>query len=292
MRILITGAAGQLGTVLSARMRAAGHDVVGVDLPGVDITDHDVVRRVVDDSRPDVIANCAAFTDVDGAEERPLEALEANAFAVRSLAQAARQHDAVLFHYSTDFVFDGDPARTTPYTEEDHPDPQSVYGASKLLGEWLAAAAPCHYIFRLESLFGGAAARSSVDKIIQALRAGREARVFEDRTVTLSYVEDVAAATEAAIGRAIPSGLYHCVNDGAATWLDVAREIARVGGFEPGLLVPVKVADVKLKAKRPQYCALSNEKLAVAGVAMPTWQDVIARYLPVALRRSAAPSGT
>jgi dTDP-4-dehydrorhamnose reductase len=278
MRVFITGAAGQLGKVLSDRMRASGYDVLGVDLPDVDITDHDALMRVVRGFRPEVIANCAAFTDVDGAEDWPLVALEVNAFAVRSLAQAAREFDAVLIHYSTDFVFDGDPSHSVPYTEADRPDPQSVYAASKLLSEWLAAEAPRHYVFRVESLFGGLPPRSGVDRIIQALSAGREARVFEDRVVTLSYVVDVAAATEAALAKRIPFGLYHCVNDGVTTWLDLGCEIARVGGFDEGLLTPVKVADVKMKARRPQYCALSNAKLASVGITMPSWQDATARY--------------
>jgi dTDP-4-dehydrorhamnose reductase len=289
MRVLITGAAGQLGTVLAAAMRASGHDVLGLTLDEVDITNHDAVMRVAREFGPEVVANCAAFTDVDGAEDRAVEALEVNAFAVRSLARAAAGHGAVLVHYSTDFVFEGEVSREVPYTEEDQPNPQSVYAASKLLGEWLAADAPRHYVFRVESLFGGSPARSSVDKIIDALSAGHEARVFADRIVSPSYVVDVAAASVAALASGIPHGLYHCVNGGRATWLELGREIAKLGGFDPALLVPVKVADVKLKAKRPQYCALSNAKLAAAGIGMPTWQDAVARYVRNAAADPARP---
>ena len=284
MRAMIVGATGQLGTVLTARLGAAGHELLALGQDDLDITSHDSVMRAAREFRPDLIANAAAFTDVDAAEERAVEALEVNAFAVRSLARAAVEHGAVLVHYSTDFVFEGEPSRTEPYTEDDQPNPQSVYAASKLLGEWLAAGAGRHYVFRVESLFGGTLARSSVDKIIDALSSGREAKVFEDRVVSPSYVEDVAAATERAVELGIPSGLYHCVNAGSATWFELGREIARIGGFDPGLLTPVKVAAVKLKAKRPQYCALSSAKLAAAGVAMPSWQDSLQRYFE--LRRS------
>jgi dTDP-4-dehydrorhamnose reductase len=278
MRVLVTGANGQLGAVICGRMRAGGHDVLGLDLPDFDVTDHGVVMRCASDFRPEVIVNCAAFTDVDGAEDRALLALEVNAFAVRSLARAAAEHDAVLVHYSTDFVFEGEPARTVPYTEEDRPNPQSFYGVSKLLGEWFAAAARSCYVLRLESLFGGLPPRSGIDRIIEALSVGRESRLFADRVVSPSYVEDVANATESALTRGIPFGLYHCVNEGATTWLELGHEIARLGGFDASLLVPVKVADVTLKAKRPQYCALSGAKLVAADVAMPTWQDAVGRY--------------
>jgi dTDP-4-dehydrorhamnose reductase len=177
MRVLIIGAAGQLGAVLAAHFRACGNDVVGTTRADLDVTSHDSVLRVVADVGPDVVINCTANNDVDGAEDDPTRALDANAFAVRSLARAAGRHHAVFVHYGTDFVFEGEPARKTPYTEEDPPDPQSADGSCKLLGEWFAAGAPKQYVFRVESLFGGPAARSSVDKIMEVLRAGCEARV-------------------------------------------------------------------------------------------------------------------
>lgn len=278
MRILVTGAAGQLGAVLVNRFRAAGHDVVGTTRADLDVTRHADALRLAGEFRPEVIANATAYNDVDGAEDDAATALEVNAFAVRSLARAARESGAVLVHFSTDFVFEGEGSRTTAYGEQDRPNPQSVYASSKLLGEWFAADAPSHYVFRVESLFGGPAARSSVDRIIDALASGREARVFADRVVSPSYVEDVGAATEAALSMRIPFGLYHCVNAGEATWHELGREIARLGGYDERLLVPVKVADVPFRAKRPQYCALSPAKLASAGVAMPAWQDAVARY--------------
>jgi dTDP-4-dehydrorhamnose reductase len=159
-----------------------------------------------------------------------------------------------------------------------------VYAQSKLVGEWFAAGTARHYVLRVESLFGGSAARSSIDRIIDALRGGRPARVFADRVVSPSYVEDVAAATEALLDRAAPFGLYHCVNSGHATWLDVGREIARVLGAVEGLLQPVSVASVPLRARRPAFAALSNEKLRRLGIDMPSWQDAIGRHVARAPR--------
>jgi dTDP-4-dehydrorhamnose reductase len=137
-----------------------------------------------------------------------------------------------------------------------------------------------HYVFRVESLFGGAHAKSSIDRIIDALVDGREARVFVDRVVSPSYVEDVAWATEAMLARGAPAGLYHCVNGGETTWFTLAQEIARVAGVAPAL-VPVKVGEVAMRAARPKYCALSNAKLRAAGIEMPAWQDAVARYVGV-----------
>jgi dTDP-4-dehydrorhamnose reductase len=229
-----------------------------------------------------VIVNCAAYNDVDGAEDHPIDALNANAFAVRALARAASAHGATLVHYSTDFVFDGTGA--WPYTETDPPNPRSTYAASKLLGEWFAADAPRAYVLRVESLFGRAPgagpAKGSVASIAKTLLAGGEARVFEDRTVSPTYVIDAAKATLQLVelAPAASPGLYHCVNSGRCTWLEFAYELARQLVVEPRL-VPIRMADLTLRAERPRYCALSNVKLAAAGIVMPSWQDAVARYV-------------
>jgi dTDP-4-dehydrorhamnose reductase len=275
MSYLVVGAAGQLGGAIVQRFGAEG-EVIGWTRRELDVADHRAVIDRIGRVRPDVIVNCTAYNNVDGAEDDPLAALDVNAFGVRSLARAAAGVGATLVHYSTDFVFDG--AGSEPYTEEDSPNPRSVYGSSKLIGEWFARAVPRHYVLRVESLFGGEAARSSIDKIIDALQHDRQAPVFTDRTVSPSYVDDVAEATWALLNRGAPEGLYHCVNSGATTWFDLGREIARLLG-RPARLMPVSVHDVKLRAQRPIWCVLSNAKLARAGVPMPSWQDALKRYL-------------
>jgi dTDP-4-dehydrorhamnose reductase len=283
MRIAVVGARGQLGAAVVNEC-AASHDVTAFGRADLDVTDDANVRAAMERARPDVIVNGAANNDVDGAEDRPVDVLNINAFAVRALARAAEEQGAALLHYSTDFVFDGTASR--PYTEEDRPNPRGVYAASKLLGEWFAADAPRAYVLRVESLFGhapgGPPAKGSVATIASAIRAGREVRVFEDRTVSPTYVADAARATRELLERSAASGIYHCVNSGQCTWLEFARELARQLGMEhEARLVPVRFADVKLRAARPQYCALSNAKLVSVGVTMPTWQDAIARYVNV-----------
>jgi dTDP-4-dehydrorhamnose reductase len=274
VKVLVTGARGQLaGAIIEAytdaQVLAYSHDTL-------DITDFDGVVSRVEAERPDVIFNCASFNYVDRAQDEPEQALNVNAFAVRILARAAEEAGATLVHYSSDFVFDG--KSTRPYVEEDVPNPQSVYALSKLLGEWFALEASRAFVLRVESLFGGAHAKSSIDRIIDAIRDGRGARVFKDRTVSPSYTVDVAVATRAIIEHGQP-GLYHCVGSGCGTWYDVAQEVARLMKKEgDAQIVPISVADVALRAPRPQFAALANDKLMKI-IEMPTWQDALRRYL-------------
>jgi dTDP-4-dehydrorhamnose reductase len=276
-KVLVVGAAGQLG---SAMVRRLSHEttVVGLTRRDLDLTNHAAVATIVARERPAVILNCAAYNAVDQAEDAVADALAVNAFVPQSLARAARAVDATLVHYSTDFVFDGHASR--PYTESDAPNPQSVYGQSKLMGEWLVLDAPRAYVLRVESLFGGPAARSSIDRIIMSLRSGEPARVFVDRIVTPSFVDDVVDATWSLLTREAEPGLYHVVNAGETTWHALGAEAARLLGTAANL-VPVKVADVPMRATRPQYCALSTVKLAGAGISMPAWQDALSRYIRV-----------
>jgi len=281
MRVAVVGARGQLGTAI-VREFEPRHDVVAFARDTLDISDDAAVAAAMARAQPQAIINCAAYNDVDGAEDHPVEALNANAFAVRALARAAAEHGAAFVHYSTDFVFDG--TASEPYTETDSPNPRGTYAASKLLGEWFAADAPRAYVLRVESLFGraagGAPAKGSVASIVKTLAAGGEARVFEDRTVSPTYIIDAATATRQLIEKASAPGLYHCVNDGHCTWLELARELARQMGIEPRL-APVRMAELTLRAPRPLYCALSIAKLAAAGIVMPTWQDAVARFIDV-----------
>jgi dTDP-4-dehydrorhamnose reductase len=274
-RVLITGARGQLAGAIFDAFRGSAQ-VIAYSRAELDIADADSVFANVRRDRPDVIINCAAYNNVDGAEDDPEAAMNVNAFAVRLLARAAADVGATLVHYSTDFVFDGRTSR--PYVEEDRPNPHSVYAQSKLVGEWFALEAPRAFVLRVESLFGGANAKSSIDRIFRAVAKGEESKVFRDRTVSPSYVDDVAVATKTLLESG-PLGLYHCVGTGYATWLDLGREIARLMGKEhEARLTPISVADVQMRAERPQFAALANEKLSRI-VPMPTWQDALRRYL-------------
>lgn len=277
MRYLLAGAGGQLGSAFRARLSARGADLVAVTRAELDLTDAGAIRVAVARVAPDVIVNCAAYNAVDQAEGDAPGAFAVNAFAVLELARAAATCGATLVHYSTDFVFDG--AASAPYVEDAPANPASVYGQSKLVGEWMALQAPRAYVMRVESLFGGPATRSSIDRIVDSLREGRSTRVFADRVVTPSYVEDVVDASLALLDRQAAPGIYHCVNSGVTTWHELGEFVARTIGADRALLEPVRVAAVSMRAPRPRYCALSNEKLAAAGVLMPTWEDALGRHL-------------
>ena len=154
---------------MAARLRSE-HDVTAWTRQDIDLTRHQDVREAIGELAPQAIVNCASYNQVDAAEDDQVTALDVNAMVVGTLARAAAALDAVLMHYSTDFVFAG--TASTPYTETDTPEPRSVYAQSKLIGEWLAADAPKHYVLRVESLFGGPHRRSSVDRIVDLVRAG------------------------------------------------------------------------------------------------------------------------
>lgn len=275
------GARGQLGAAVVHDLSSSSprHDVIALTRDELDVTDDRAVARAIELARPDAIVNCTAYNQVDAAEDHPLDALEHNAFAVRAIADAAGRSGAALVHFGSDFVFDG--AATSPYTEEARPNPVSTYGASKMLGEWFALEAPRGYVLRVESLFGrapeGGAPKGTVAAIVNGLLAGSSPPVFEDRTISPTYVIDCARATRLLLESGPAPGLYHCTNSGSCTWLEFGRELATRLGVE-AKFTPVKMADVTLRARRPRFCALSNEKLRRAGIEMPAWQDALARY--------------
>jgi len=280
VRVAVTGAGGQLGAALVYEFRSAGHDVTGFPHRDLDVGDDAAVAAAMARVRPGLIVNAAARTNVDAAEDHPIETLSANAFGVRALAKAAQAYDATLVHYSTDFVFDG--TSMDPYRETDTTNPRGVYATSKLLGEMFAADAPRAYVLRVESLFGGVPdgppARGTVASIVDALKRGDAPRVFVDRTVSPTYAIDAARATRQLVETRSPAGLYHCVNSGRCTWFEFAQELALQMGV-PARLTPISMKDVVLRVPRPQFCALSNEKLRAAGIEMPTWQDALGRFV-------------
>ena len=279
MKVLITGAGGLLGGAV-AREFADRHEVVALDRGALDVTSDDAVRSVIAAERPSVIVNCAAWNDVDGAEDEPARALRVNAFAVRSLVRAAAASGASLVHFSSDFVFDGETDR--PYAEQDPANPRGVYAASKLLGDWFALEGPGAYVLRVESLFGppgpGGARRGSLGTIVDRIREGIEVPVFVDRIVSPTYTPDIARAARALVERAAAPGLYHCVNTGHASWAQIAERAASIMGV-PFHMRPLTLETAKLRARRPRYCAMSNEKLAAAGVSMRSWEEALEAFV-------------
>ena len=287
LRVAIVGAAGQLGSALVMELQNGGWTVVALTRRDLDVTHRGATDELVA-LKPDVIINASAWNDVDGAEDDPDAAMVVNRDGVARLADAASAIGAVCVHYSTDFVFDG--RATEPYLEEAPRRPLSAYGRSKAAGEDAVCRAPRSYVLRLSSVFGGrpgegAGGRSTIDRITNTLCEGREVSAFADRTVSPSYTADVAWATRQLIERRSPHGVYHCVSTGFTTWSALAGEISRRIGVA-GRIVETRSAAVRMRAQRPQFCALSNAKLAAVGIVMPSWQDALARHLTQRLASS------
>lgn len=277
MKVLVAGAGGHLGAEMVKEFSRT-HEVLPFARAELDVTDSARVRAAIEATKPDAVINCAAYNDVDGAEDDPVRSFQVNAFAVQGLARAATAVGAAFVHFSTDFVFDGETDR--PYTEEDLPGPRGVYAASKLVGEWLAREAPRHYVLRVESLFGGTSGQPprSVGKIIDAVLRDQEVPAFVDRVASPTSVTEASAATRAILERNLAPGLYHCVNSGSCRWDELAVEVGRLLGRQTKVK-PITLESVQLKARRPRYCALSNRKLEQAGIHMSHWRDALQAYV-------------
>jgi dTDP-4-dehydrorhamnose reductase len=281
-RVLLTGAGGQLAADLAATFTAAGHEVHCRRREDLDIADERAVRTALDDVRPSVILNAAAYNRVDDAETDAAPAFAVNAYGPRVLARASADADATLVHYSTDYVVDG--ARRRPYTEVDAPLPLSAYATSKLCGEYFVRAlAPRHYVLRVCGLFGQAGRHTRhgnfVETMLRAAAAGRALRVVADQIVAPTAARDVAVATLALVAGAAPYDLYHCTASGETSWYDYARAIFDIAGVSADLS-PTTAAAYGAPARRPAYSILDNAKLEAAGAPRPRhWREALAEYL-------------
>jgi dTDP-4-dehydrorhamnose reductase len=282
-RALIFGARGQLGVELGRVFRDRGYEVVGYDRAQVDICDAARVEKVVADHDPRVVLNAAAYNMVDVAEREPQAAYMVNGLAVRNLAVAARQADAVLVHFSTDYVFDGKAGRA--YTEEDQPHPLGAYAVSKLAGELYAQAyLDKPLIIRTSGVFGPAGtqtARGNFLELMLRLATGTQTiRVVEDHVASPTYAPALAERTAELVEKR-QHGVFHAGGGTPISWFDFARLIFETAGVEPQLR-STNEREYRTPARRPKYSALSNTKMERAGVRpMPSLRDAVQAYLAV-----------
>lgn len=276
MRIVITGAQGQLGQALC---RELGARAQGLSRQQLDITDQRQVAAVLDELRPNVVINTAAYTAVDRAEQEPAACEAINAAAVGHLALACRRLQATLVQISTDYIFGGEPARQTPYREEDSPAPQSVYARTKLAGEQTAALAGKHLIVRTCGLYGLSPQRSNfVETMLRLAQRGQKLRVVNDQRCTPSYVRDVARGIKFLIDSGA-TGIYHVVNAGETTWYDFACEIFRAARVDIAVEA-ISSAQYGAAAARPAYSVLATDKYrTLGGPPLPDWREALADYL-------------
>lgn len=275
MRILVTGAEGQLGTDLVRACTAAGDDVVACGRAELDLGNRASVLQAITASAPDVVVNAGAWTAVDACESDPDRAYAVNALGVRWVTAAARLVGAHVVHVSTDYVFDG--TKEGPYLEWDAPNPTSVYGRSKLGGEHEVD--PAHTVVRTAWVCG--AHGPNMVKTVLGLLDRPELAFVDDQRGCPSFTADLAVAIRRlAVERA--GGTFHVTNQGATTWYGFVREILGAAGADPGKVRPITTAelDPPRPAPRPANSVLDNAALRMGGFALlPHYRDSLDRLV-------------
>jgi dTDP-4-dehydrorhamnose reductase len=280
VRLLVTGAAGMLGHDVLRVGEHAGHELIAIDLPELDITDARAVDAFFERERPDGCVNCAAWTDVDGAESKERLARAVNATGAGNLARAAAQIGAPLLHLSTDYVFDGaapldEAGRERPYVESDPTGPRSVYGSTKLEGELqVLAASTRHTVVRTAWLYG-LDGKNFVDTMLRLAREREAVQVVDDQVGSPTWSGHLAPAILGLLEREV-RGLVHLTGAGAVSWNGFAKEIFRQADVECRV-EPASSEQMARPAPRPAYSVLESERDDV--LPMPPWQDGLAGYL-------------
>jgi dTDP-4-dehydrorhamnose reductase len=280
VRYAVLGAAGQLGRDLCPRLP---DEVIPLTREQIDLTRPETVRAVLEDLRPEVVINCAAYNFVDRAESEPEAAFAVNAWGARALALACHDLGCTLVHFSTDYVFGLDETRDVPYAENDAPGPVSVYGLSKLAGEYqVRSNCPRHFVIRTCGLYGvwgsGGKGGNFVETMLRLATQGKPLRVVADQICTPSYTVDVASATAALIATS-RYGLYHLTNGGGCSWCDFARTIFETAGLSVDLTA-IPSREYPTTARRPPYSVLAAKAYHALGLpAIRPWFEAVPAYL-------------
>lgn len=289
-KLLLVGGNGMLAGIIAATA-PSNYQITAVDLPEFDMTYKAQVISFVDDMHPEVIINCAAYTNVDGCETEQELASQVNGVAVGFLAEAAKRVDATLVHISTDYVFDGE--KKMPYVEKDKTNPQSVYGSSKLLGEQsiLSSGLEKFFIIRTSWLYGPGG-NNFVETILRLAGEREELKIVADQVGSPTYTGDLANAVFNLLGISpspqspVPSpyGLYHFANEGSCSWYDFACAIVEEGRsrklpIKTYEIYPIRTDEYPLPAKRPANSVFDKSKYkATTGVDIPAWRDSLCTY--------------
>lgn len=277
---LVTGARGMLGRDVVARLRRTDADVVALDHAALDITDPAAVRQAVADHRPDVVVNCAAWTDVDGAEAQEPAALKINGEGPANLAAVCKPKGVRLVHFSTDYVFRGN--ASTPYAEDAPTDPLNAYGRTKLAGEQaVLAELPEHgFVLRTAWLYG-ANGGNFVRTMLRLERERDTVEVVTDQRGQPTWTADVAAQVIALLSAEAPAGIYHATSSGQTTWHDFTRTIYRLVGADPDRVRETTSAAFQRPAPRPAYSVLGHDRWTAAGLEpIRPWEDALREALP------------
>ncbi len=276
MRVIVTGASGQLGQALYKVLTEQGYDLIDIpDYPDINISDHSTVAMLTDLS-PELVIHCAAMTNVDACAQDPDAAFLVNAFGTQNVAHACLRCNAEMVYISTNEVFNGHASR--PYREDDQPQPGNPYGSSKRAGEQMAA----HYlrnnlyIVRTAWLYGGG--HMFPEKIIAAADNNGSLRVVTDEVSNPTYTVDLAQAI-AQLVQTHQFGTYHFVNSGHVSRFEFAQEILRLTGREHVPVQPITLADYPRPSVVPPFTPLANTRGAELSISFRPWQQALAAHL-------------
>jgi len=276
LRILVTGAKGMLGTaVLSVLQRR--HQAWGIDIQDCDICDAGAISAVLRARQPEMVIHLAAYTDVDGCETNPQAAETTNSTGTRNLAVACAQVDAAMLYVSTDYVFDG--TKTSPYREDDPPNPVSVYGRTKFMGEQHVRAILKRYFITRTSWLYGPNGKNFVTTILKTAHQQKVLRVVNDQQGSPTYTRHLALKlAELAETRAY--GIYHTTGSGTCSWFEFARAVLDLCPVEGVEVLPISSRESGRAARRPANSVLENRALKEARLElMPHWKIALAEYL-------------
>lgn len=275
MKILVTGCDGQLGGAVAQELQSRGHIVIEANRRNMDLTSRKAVEGQLFRTRPDAVVHCAAYTNVDRAEEEASLCRAVNVQGTAYIAEYCRQQERKLLYVSTDYVFGGDGG--TCHRERAQASPMNVYGQSKYEGEQIVRAVERSFIVRTSWLFGKGG-RNFVTAILGKAKRGQALQVVDDQIGSPTYAGDLAALLSDMI-QSGEYGVYHATNEGECTWYGFAEEILRLAGIR-SRITPVSAAVYGGKAKRPSDSRLEKGALDRAGFhRLPDWRDALERYI-------------
>lgn len=275
MRVLVTGAGGQMGRELLG-CRPDGIELTGTSRKELDVSSLRQCREAMRRVRPDAVIHCAAYTAVDDAESEVEAAFHTNADGTANMAQASREAGAKLLYLSTDYVFDGE--SSAPYREDSPVGPQSIYGRSKLAGEQAVQALLEEAFIIRTSWVYGPHGNNFVKTMLRLGYEGRDIKVVDDQVGSPTYTYDLAETILQLI-RTDCYGVYHASNAGSCSWYEFAEAVFALGGIE-AQLQPCTTSEYPQAAKRPRYSVMSQEALAAAGIApLRPWREALAHML-------------
>jgi dTDP-4-dehydrorhamnose reductase len=274
-KILILGSAGQLAQAFVGALEERGLDFIAPEEQASSITDFDLISRLLDEVKPDVVINCAAYNAVDQAEEDPDVAYLVNGGAVENLAQQCEKRGIFLVHYGSDYVFDGQ--KQDLYTEEDSLNPLNVYGKSKLAGENAVRETMSRYlVFRLSWVIGEGK-QNFLYKLSGWAEKNRILKISADEVSVPTFTTNVVDITLLSLEKGL-TGLYHLTNSGYASRYELAKYYIEKKKLQ-NIVVPVPMSDFKTAAKRPLFSAMLNQKIQKElGIKIPTWQEGVDRF--------------